>query len=257
MTRRCAFGASKQSNCSPHQSDAPATTQTNAGMEAALKLDGTHRPYRFSRTDSRASAGVPPPSQAWVKSTHPPTASNGSVDWGTRARGAPNVGAASAQARSTARSQSGGNGRREAHRPALLRRNDRDERLGLFLAGALLAVFAWAARSAAPYTATVIVAMFAAAFMTAALVGLGRRWRSSRAGPVIDAMPSHGRRADAAFRGIFATDGARPPASANGASPSPGTLRRPCGRSAYAGLADQAWTQRSGRPRIIGEQRGH
>jgi hypothetical protein len=216
-------------------------------MEAAMKLDRNDRPFYFFRTASRASASVPIPSRAWVKSAQPPSASNDEWNWDNWAQSPHNVSAPSAAADSAARIESGRDRRRETHRPAPLDCNVSDERLGLFLAGALLAVIAWGALGAAPRGAAVIVTMFAAAFIGAALASSFGPWRKPGVGRVIDVMPARGpRHADAARPGKWelqraraAVDAARPVASAHEARTSLGTSRRPRGRSAYAGLADE------------------
>jgi hypothetical protein len=85
-------------------------------------------------------------------------------------------------AESAGRFESGHDRRREPPYPAPLDRNECDERRGLFLAGALLAVLAWVGLGTAPRSAALIVAVFAAAFMAAALAGSLRRRRTPRMG---------------------------------------------------------------------------
>jgi hypothetical protein len=149
----------------------PPRREPMSGMEAVMKLDQNDRPFYFSRTASRASASVPIPSRAWVKSAQPPSASNDEWNWDTWAQSPHNISAPSAAAESAARLEPGRDRRREAHRPAPLDCND---------------------------------------------PGTGKFQRARAA-----------------------ADAARPVACANRAPLSLGTSRRPRGRSAYAGLADE------------------
>lgn len=239
--------AGRLRDCTKHGGSSPRREPTH-GTEAALIFDRNDRPLYFSRADSRASASVPLPSRAWVKSTQPPSKPEDIWDGGTWAQAPRNVSAPSAAAKSVARVESGRDRRREAHRPALLDCNERDERAGLFLAGALLAVLAWGALGTEPRSAAaVIIAMFAGAFMVAAFIGAFGRWRNPGICRVIDVTPSRGpRHAGVALPGARhsqsagdADGAARPIASASEALPGPGTSRRPCDRSAYDGLADE------------------
>jgi hypothetical protein len=216
-------------------------------MEAGMKLDRSDRHSSFSRTNARASAGSPIPACAWVKSAPAPGASNDEWNRDARTPIPHNASAASTAAAPAACLGSGRDWRREAPDTAPHDCNDFDQRPGLILAGALLAVIAWIARGTSPLGAALIVAMFAAAFMGAALANSLVRWRKPQVGRVIDVMPA--RRllhAIVAFPGTLeylparaAVDATRPIGSADEASPGHGTPRQPRGRSAYDGLADE------------------
>ena len=211
-----------------------------------MKLDRHDLPVYFARTESRAGAGVPIPSRAWVKSAPPSALSNDVWSWGTRAYGHRDEVDSSGVRRSTALVESRREKATEAHPPGRLDRIDHEELLGLFLAGALLGVLAWGAMGSAPRSAAVIVAMFAGAFMAAALAGSFRRWRKPRTARVIG-VTSFGELspADAALRLTPGSDRTRGPIDAaypiarpNETRPGVGTSRQQRARSAYDGLAD-------------------
>lgn len=140
-------------------------------------LDRHDLPIHYAGTESRASGGVPIPSRAWVKSA-PSSASNDVWGSGIRAHDHRNGAAPRALAESAARFEARRDRRVEAHRAARLDPVEHGERLGLFLAGVLLAVLAGGAMGSAPRGAAVIVAMFAGAFMVMALAGSFRRRRN-------------------------------------------------------------------------------
>jgi hypothetical protein len=182
-----------------------------------------------------------------VKSAPPPSAPNDIWDSSRRAYGHRNGAVPSAVAESAARFESDRDRGSEAHRPARLGRIDDEERMGLFLAGALLAVLAWGAMGSAPRSAAVIVAVFAGAFMVAALAGSFRRLRNPRIARVIDAAPPRElRHANAALGVTPGIDRSRAPiavshptASSNETRLGVGTSSEHLGRSAYGGLADE------------------
>jgi len=225
--------------CSPRRERTPDT-------EAALKLERNDRPFYLAPAEKRASASVQIPARAWVKSAT--SAADDVRDRDRWAQDPRNVSAPGAATKSAARVEPGRDRRGEVHHASSFERRERAERMGLFLAGALVAVFAWGALGGtAPRSAAAIIAMVAGVFMVGALIGAFGRWRNPAIRSVIDVTPCRARRhAGVAlprarqFEGARdATNTARPLHCANVASPGLGTSPKSRGRSAYDGLTDE------------------
>ncbi len=219
-------------------------------MGAALITNRYEPNIYLARSDSRESA-IPIPPRAWVKSAPPPTASNDVWYWARRAHSHRSAALPSTAAESAGRLDPGRDLRREAHRAARVTRIDHEERLALFLAGALLGLLAWGAMGAAPRSAAVMIAIFAGAFSVVALVAALRRWDQPRIARVIDVTRRTLPHANAALDVTPGFDRSRPPFGAsrpiectNGTRPTVGTPSAPRGRSAYAGLADEQANER-------------
>lgn len=206
-----------------------------------MKLDRNDQPSFLRPCRVECERQRPDTPTGLMKSAQSPSPTGGVWDWGNRAQDPRNASAFSAGAKSAAGVESGRDG------AALLERNERDERVGLFLAGALLAVLAWGTRGVEPRSAALIIAMFAGAYMIAAFIGEFGRRRNPRIRRVIDVSPCREpRHAGVAFRGARvsqrirdAIDVARPIGSANEAPPGLGISSKLRGRSAYDGLADE------------------
>lgn len=212
-------------------------------MEATLKRDRHDAPVHFVRTESGENASVSLPSRAWVKSVRPPSVPGDLWDRDSRGQDPRNASAPGAVENLATLIGTGHDGRREVHRPTPL---ERDRRVGMFLAGTLLAVLAWGALGTPPRGAAVVVAMFAGAFMAAAVIGTPGRWRNPGSCRFIDIAPARSSGpAGAALPGArpfhHAGDAAGtvcPADSANGGPPELGASPEPRRRSGYDGVID-------------------